>query len=254
MVAASACAGKSELRAHLQRHSSLPYSRKLADFHLLLYLARQPNFEASGELRPPLPTPLPICWVFVPLRCGLARRWQGGREGLGNDLTPALDAPSPCRRRDDGGGRGRRRGGGGGIPPADRLACGVVVPYMRGCNASHASLRGRVAVPRGCSCRAAFEKAGTAWQSSTACPSQSQFPVGRTLLQQTKNAKKNTATNPPAADARDVIISATTEPTAPPGSNPSAAPAAGVAGLATAGSAAACRRGGTSSPATGPPC
>jgi hypothetical protein len=41
--------GKAELKAHLQARSSLPYSKRLADFHVLLYLAKQPNFESAGE-------------------------------------------------------------------------------------------------------------------------------------------------------------------------------------------------------------
>jgi nuclear protein localization family protein 4 len=41
--------GAAELRAALQRGGGggQPYARRLADFHLLLYLARQPNFEAG---------------------------------------------------------------------------------------------------------------------------------------------------------------------------------------------------------------
>ena len=42
-------AGKPELKAHLQKLAAKPYSERLADFHLLLYLARQPNFDLSGE-------------------------------------------------------------------------------------------------------------------------------------------------------------------------------------------------------------
>lgn len=39
--------GKPELKQHLQKYSAKPYSERLADFHLLLYLARQPNFETT---------------------------------------------------------------------------------------------------------------------------------------------------------------------------------------------------------------
>jgi nuclear protein localization family protein 4 len=39
--------GPAELKAHLQRASAAPYAGRLADFHLLLYLARQPNFERA---------------------------------------------------------------------------------------------------------------------------------------------------------------------------------------------------------------
>ena len=40
--------GKAELKAHLQARSPLPYSKRLADFHLLLFLAKQPNFDPAG--------------------------------------------------------------------------------------------------------------------------------------------------------------------------------------------------------------
>ncbi|GAB4815563.1 hypothetical protein N2152v2_002609 [Parachlorella kessleri] len=39
--------GKPELKQHLQKFSARPYSERLADFHLLLYLSRQPNFDLS---------------------------------------------------------------------------------------------------------------------------------------------------------------------------------------------------------------
>ncbi|PRW57867.1 NPL4 1 [Chlorella sorokiniana] len=37
--------GAPELKAHLQQRRAAPYWARLADFHLLLYLARQPNFD-----------------------------------------------------------------------------------------------------------------------------------------------------------------------------------------------------------------
>jgi len=37
--------GNSELKAHLQRNSAVPYVQRLSDFHLLLYLAKQPGFD-----------------------------------------------------------------------------------------------------------------------------------------------------------------------------------------------------------------
>ena len=39
--------GKPELKAHLQRYLAKSYSERLPDFHLLLYLAKQPGFEAG---------------------------------------------------------------------------------------------------------------------------------------------------------------------------------------------------------------
>ncbi|KFM24921.1 NPL4-like protein 2 [Auxenochlorella protothecoides] len=39
--------GKAELRAHLQKRSGKPFAERLADFHLLLFLARQPNFDLT---------------------------------------------------------------------------------------------------------------------------------------------------------------------------------------------------------------
>ncbi len=41
--------GTAELKAHLQARRSAPYWQRIADFHLLLYLARQPNWEL-GEI------------------------------------------------------------------------------------------------------------------------------------------------------------------------------------------------------------
>ena len=41
------CAGTAELKSHLAARRSKPYWARLADFHLLLYLARQPNFEEA---------------------------------------------------------------------------------------------------------------------------------------------------------------------------------------------------------------
>lgn len=43
-------AGKAELRQHLQRAAGKPYAARLADFHLLLYLAQQPGLEAASDL------------------------------------------------------------------------------------------------------------------------------------------------------------------------------------------------------------
>lgn len=40
--------GKAELRTHLQARSGKPFVERIADFHLLLYLARQPSFDATG--------------------------------------------------------------------------------------------------------------------------------------------------------------------------------------------------------------
>lgn len=42
-------AGKAELRHHLQRAAGKPYWARLADFHLLLWLAKQPNLD-QGDL------------------------------------------------------------------------------------------------------------------------------------------------------------------------------------------------------------
>lgn len=39
--------GRAELKAHLQRNASAQYVDRLADFHLLLFLAKQPGFEAA---------------------------------------------------------------------------------------------------------------------------------------------------------------------------------------------------------------
>jgi nuclear protein localization family protein 4 len=39
--------GGAELRAHLARRRAAPYAERLADFHLLLWLARQPGIEAA---------------------------------------------------------------------------------------------------------------------------------------------------------------------------------------------------------------
>ena len=44
-------AGKTELRQYLQKHARLPYTERLADLHLLLYLARQPNWELESDVR-----------------------------------------------------------------------------------------------------------------------------------------------------------------------------------------------------------
>lgn len=44
------CAGPYELKQHLQRHSSKPYVQRLSDFHLLLYLSKQPNFDLATDI------------------------------------------------------------------------------------------------------------------------------------------------------------------------------------------------------------
>jgi nuclear protein localization family protein 4 len=41
--------GPAELKAHLQARRAAPYWARIADFHLLLFLARQPNLE-PGEV------------------------------------------------------------------------------------------------------------------------------------------------------------------------------------------------------------
>ena len=41
------CAGKAELRHHLQKQAGKPYQMRLADFHLLLWLAKQPNLDLA---------------------------------------------------------------------------------------------------------------------------------------------------------------------------------------------------------------
>ncbi len=40
-------AGKAELRQYLQKFASKPSMQRLSDFHLLLYLAKQPNLDLS---------------------------------------------------------------------------------------------------------------------------------------------------------------------------------------------------------------
>lgn len=40
----------SALRDHLKKYSSLPYSSRLADLHLLLWLAGQPNLDQADML------------------------------------------------------------------------------------------------------------------------------------------------------------------------------------------------------------
>jgi hypothetical protein len=40
----------SALRDHLRKHNSLPYSSRLADMHLLLWLAGQPNLDQADML------------------------------------------------------------------------------------------------------------------------------------------------------------------------------------------------------------
>ena len=46
LLSPSPPAGAAELKAHLQQRRAAPYWARLADFHLLLYLARQPNFDS----------------------------------------------------------------------------------------------------------------------------------------------------------------------------------------------------------------
>ena len=43
-------ADKAELRAHLKKFASQPYVEALADFHLLLWLAAQPQFDLGSEI------------------------------------------------------------------------------------------------------------------------------------------------------------------------------------------------------------
>jgi hypothetical protein len=45
------CAGPQELRDHLKKYSGRPFWEALADFHLLLYLAAQPNFDLASDIR-----------------------------------------------------------------------------------------------------------------------------------------------------------------------------------------------------------
>lgn len=40
-------AGTAELKAHLSSRRAAPFWARLSDFHLLLYLARQPNLDLS---------------------------------------------------------------------------------------------------------------------------------------------------------------------------------------------------------------
>jgi hypothetical protein len=40
-------AGLAELKSHLQARRSAPYWARIADFHLLLFLARQPNLSEA---------------------------------------------------------------------------------------------------------------------------------------------------------------------------------------------------------------
>lgn len=44
------CSGKSELKAHLERFKSKGYRDRLADFHLLLYLAKQPTWDLETDI------------------------------------------------------------------------------------------------------------------------------------------------------------------------------------------------------------
>ena len=43
-------AGPAELKQHMAQHSKLPYHQRLADFHLLLYLSKQPNFDLGEDI------------------------------------------------------------------------------------------------------------------------------------------------------------------------------------------------------------
>lgn len=44
-------AGPQELRDHLKKYAGRPLWEALADFHLLLYLAAQPNFDLASDIR-----------------------------------------------------------------------------------------------------------------------------------------------------------------------------------------------------------
>lgn len=43
-------AGASELKKHLQQNRAKPYVQRLSDFHLLLYLSKQPNFDIATDI------------------------------------------------------------------------------------------------------------------------------------------------------------------------------------------------------------
>ncbi len=43
-------AGPAELREHLKKFASKPFVEALSDFHLLLYLAGQPNFDLASDI------------------------------------------------------------------------------------------------------------------------------------------------------------------------------------------------------------
>lgn len=42
--------GKPELRLHMAKNKGKPYVMRIADFHLLLYLAKQPNFDLMTDM------------------------------------------------------------------------------------------------------------------------------------------------------------------------------------------------------------
>lgn len=46
----SRSAGPQELREHLRKFGSRPFAEALSDFHLLLYLAAQPNFDLAADI------------------------------------------------------------------------------------------------------------------------------------------------------------------------------------------------------------
>jgi nuclear protein localization protein 4 homolog len=45
-----ACAGKLELRQHLTKMKAKPYVERLSDFHLLLWLSKQPNLDLTSDM------------------------------------------------------------------------------------------------------------------------------------------------------------------------------------------------------------
>jgi nuclear protein localization protein 4 homolog len=43
-------AGTAELKAHLRKFANKPFVEAMADFHLLLYLAKQPNLDLTTDI------------------------------------------------------------------------------------------------------------------------------------------------------------------------------------------------------------
>ena len=43
-------AGKAELKTHLQKQAKRPYYERLADFHLLLWLSKQPGLDLTDDI------------------------------------------------------------------------------------------------------------------------------------------------------------------------------------------------------------